>query len=144
MAKSSEKYPRLHGIVRGEVLFVTVAEGSGEKGDAIHEVTYVCQVIDGYYRLIGELYDGALMQKIKYRDGLRGDSMTRQEAEAQIMEHFKEIIKIAQAYDKDTNYLSLAAFAASGYLSVTNGKDEGDKRLNCHYFDYKNGNLFSN
>ena len=69
--------------------------------------------------------------------------MTRQEVEAQIMEHFKEIIKIAQAYDKDTNYLSLAAFAASGYLSLTNGKDEGDKRLNCHYFDYKNGNLFS-
>lgn len=69
--------------------------------------------------------------------------MTRQEAEAQIMEHFKEIIKIAQAYDRDTNYLSLAAFASQNYLSLTNGKDQGDKRLNCHYFDYKNGNLFS-
>lgn len=68
--------------------------------------------------------------------------MTRQEAEAQIMEHFKEIIKIAQAYDKDTNYLSLAAFAASGYLSVTNGQD-GDKRLNCHYFNYRDGDIFS-
>ena len=70
--------------------------------------------------------------------------MTRQEAEAKIMEHFKEIIKIAQAYDQDTNYLSLAAFVSQNYLSVTNGKDEGDKRLNCQYFDYKNGNLFSN
>ena len=69
--------------------------------------------------------------------------MTRQEAEAQIMEHFKEIIKIAQTYDKDTNYLSLAAFVASGYLSVTNAKEDGDKRLNCHYFNYRDGDLFS-
>ena len=69
--------------------------------------------------------------------------MTRQEAEAKIMEHFKEIIKIAQVYDRDTNYLSLAAFASQNYLSLTNGKDESDKRLNCHYFDYKNGDLFS-
>lgn len=69
--------------------------------------------------------------------------MTRQEAEAKIMEHFKEIIEIAQAYDRDTNYLSLAAFASQNYLSLTNGKDQGDKRLNCHYSDYKNGNLFS-
>lgn len=68
--------------------------------------------------------------------------MTRQEAEAQIMEHFKEIIKIAQTYDKDTNYLSLAAFVASGYLSVTNGQD-GGKRLNCHYFNYRDGDIFS-
>lgn len=70
MAKSSEKYPRLHGIVRGEVLFVTVAEGSGEKGDAIHEVTYVCQVIDGYYTLIGELYDGVDVRPIIEDDTL--------------------------------------------------------------------------
>lgn len=70
--------------------------------------------------------------------------MTRQEAEAQIVEHFKEIIKIAQAYDRDTNYLSLAAFVSSGYLSVTNAKEDGDKRLNCHYFNYRDGDLFSN
>ncbi len=56
--------------------------------------------------------------------------MTRQEAEAQIIEHFKAIIEIAKQYDPDTDFLDLAAFASSGYMSVTNAKND-DKRLNC-------------
>lgn len=61
MAKSSEKYPRLHEITKAEVLLITVAEGDGTSGDPIHEVTYVCQAIDintdNDYEVIGELYD---------------------------------------------------------------------------------------
>lgn len=59
MATKSEEYPRLHEITRAEVLFITVAEGKGSDGDAIHEVTYVCQAIDNAddYEVIGELYD---------------------------------------------------------------------------------------
>lgn len=60
--------------------------------------------------------------------------MTRQEVEAQIMQHFKEIIEIAKLHDPDVNYLNLAAFVADGYMTVTNGKDLGDPmRLNCYY-----------
>ena len=58
MAKSSEKYPRLHGIVRGEVLFVTIAEGKGTRDDPVREITYVCEPSDETdYKVIGELYD---------------------------------------------------------------------------------------
>ena len=58
MAKSSEKYPRLHDICKREVLLITVAEGDGTSGDPIHEVTYVCEPSDETdYKVIGELYD---------------------------------------------------------------------------------------
>ena len=70
MAKSSEQYPRLHDVVSGEVLFVTVAEGKGSDGDPIHEVTYVCQIVNGYYELIGELYDGVNVKPIISEDDI--------------------------------------------------------------------------
>ena len=59
MAKSAVKYPSLHNIRCIDVLLVSVAEGKGSDGDAIHEVTYVCQAIDNAddYEVIGELYD---------------------------------------------------------------------------------------
>jgi len=68
--------------------------------------------------------------------------VTRNEAEEQIMAHLKEIVKIAQAYDADTNYITLTGFVEHGYLSLTNGK-AGDHRLNCHYMNYKKGELIS-
>jgi len=70
--------------------------------------------------------------------------MTRQEAESQIVEHFKEIIKIAKKYDKDVDYLNLSAFVSDGYMSVTNGKTPDDpKRLSCHYLSHKSKKLIS-
>lgn len=70
--------------------------------------------------------------------------MTRQEAEQQIMQHFKEIIEIAKLHDPDVNYLNLAAFVADGYMTATNGKDPDDpKRLNCYYLNNEQKSFIS-
>lgn len=70
--------------------------------------------------------------------------MTREKAERLMMEHFKEIIKIAKKHDPNANYLNLAAFISDGYMSVTNGKDLGDpKRLNCYYLSAEQKKMIS-
>lgn len=58
MAKSAVEYPSLHNIRRGEVLFITIAEGKGTRDDPVREITYVCEASDETeYKVIGELYD---------------------------------------------------------------------------------------
>lgn len=53
--------------------------------------------------------------------------MTRHEAESKILEHLAEIVKIAQQYDPDTNYISIWAFAKSNAGMVVNNKSGAAK-----------------
>lgn len=70
--------------------------------------------------------------------------ITRKSAEKQIMAHFKKIIKIAQQYDPDTNYIDLAAFVSDGYMALTNCKDaDTGKRLSCHCIGVDNKKIIS-
>ena len=70
--------------------------------------------------------------------------MTREKAEQLMVQHFKEIIKIAKKHDPNANYLNLAAFISDGYMSVTNGKDPDDpKRINCYYLNAEQKKLIS-
>lgn len=68
MAKSAVKYPSLHNVRWGEVLFITVAEGKGTHDDPVREITYVCEPSDETeYKVIGELYDNySLLKEEEY------------------------------------------------------------------------------